>query len=314
MTFLLQFIMLVFAGFLTVSSAAAAQDMPRIMVSIKPLHSLVAQIMEGISTPELLVDGTSSPHEFQMKPSHMKALEHADMLIYLDEHYETFLKHTLQALPAHVKTLAVIDAAKIKLLPIRVAGAFESHDDHHAHKDSHAHHDSDYHVWLDPVHAQTMVKAITTTLGTRYPEHKQAFDENAAHTIAHLQKLDETLAKKLTPYHDMPFIIFHDATQYFEARYGLQASGSITLEPNEAISWHRIEAIREKLNDTKARCIFTEPYFSDKQLHPILNKAKSPIHRGMLDPEGTALAAGVSLYHTLMMKMATAFAACLSAT
>lgn len=306
MTFSLQSIMILFLIIVAHSSTALAVSAPRIIVSIKPLHSLVTQVTGDVATPILLVDGTTSPHEFQMKPSHMSELEQADMVIYLDEHYEKFLHHALESLPKSVESLALIDAANIALLPIRGAGTFEQHDHDHDH-----HADDDYHVWLNPVHAQTMVKTIATALAKRYPEHQKSFEKNAAHTIEELQKIDADLATQLKPLSKTPFILFHDATQYFEQRYGLQAAGSITLEPNESASWKRIDSIRKKIARTNTRCIFTEPYFSDKQLRPIVSGAKHPIHRGIIDPEGTALKAGASLYKTLMNDMAKSFATCL---
>ncbi len=299
-------ILLALCSALSSAHAALASSAPRVIVSIKPLHSLVAQVMDGVAAPVLLVDGTTSPHEFNMKPSQMSELEHADMIFYLDEHYEKFLHHALESLPKSVTSVAVIDAANIPLLPIRGAGTFEKH----GHKDDH-HHDDDYHVWLNPIHAQIMVQSIAAALSKRFPTYHKIFAKNAANAIEKLLALDKQLAAQLAPLGNRPFILFHDATQYFEARYGLQAAGSITLEPNESASWKRIDSIRNKIADTNTRCIFTEPYFSDKPLRPIVSDAKISIHRGVLDPEGTALKAGKSLYKTLMQEMAKSFATCL---
>lgn len=299
-----------FSTLLGVHAAWAFATTPHVIVSIKPLHSLVAQVMGDVATPVLLVDGTTSPHEFQMKPSHMSKLQHADLVFYLDGGYEKFLHHALQSLPKSVQPIALIHTSAITLLPIRGAGPFEKHS--HA-PEHHRHSDKDYHVWLNPVYAQAMVRSIASALIKRYPQHQKIFAQNAARTLDELQTLDATLAKKLKPFAGRSFIIFHDATQYFEQRYGLHASGSITLEPNESASWYRIESIRKKIAASNTHCIFTEPYFSDKQLRPIVSDVKQPIHRGVLDPEGTALNAGATLYKALMKGMVTSFINCLVA-
>ena len=86
--------------------AIATAGMPGIVVSIKPLHSWVQAIVGDTANLQLLVQGAHSPHHYHLKPSQLKALHKADVVFYIDDHYEFFLNSALASLPASVKKIA----------------------------------------------------------------------------------------------------------------------------------------------------------------------------------------------------------------
>lgn len=45
---------------------------------------------------------------------------------------------------------------------------------------------------------------------------------------------------------DKPFIVFHDAYQYFEHRYGVKTAGSITVSPETLPGADRVKQMQEK--------------------------------------------------------------------
>src|SRR5262249_3951247 len=100
---------------------AAPAHAAGVVVSIKPLHSLVASIMEGDghAPPVLLVNTKASPHSFTLKPSQMQALKEADLVFYLGDGYELFLQHALENLPASAHRVALQHASGITLLSFR---------------------------------------------------------------------------------------------------------------------------------------------------------------------------------------------------
>ncbi len=154
-------------------SALAAKAEVNVVTSIKPVHSLVAAVMEGVGTPGLIVEGAGSPHTYAMKPSQARMLERADVVFWVGEKLETFLAKPLGSIAADAKTVALIDAHGLVRLDFREGGAFEGHDhgdhdghgdhddhaekghDDHAH-DGHAHdeHDHDKHAHDDHGHSE----------------------------------------------------------------------------------------------------------------------------------------------------------------
>ena len=156
-----------FISIILFSAPIAAMESP-IVTSIKPLHSLVAAVMGDTGTPVLLVEGMQSPHGYQLKPSQMKALQHARIVFYISSNLETFLTQPLKSLPSDIQKIALIKAPEVITLKLRAGGIWEAHD-HKNHKKG----QDDPHIWLSIANAKAMVKKIAEELEKIYPEHKK---------------------------------------------------------------------------------------------------------------------------------------------
>ena len=104
-------------------------------------------------------------------------------------------------------------------------------------------------------------------------------------------------------------MVFHDAYQYLEQRYGLTPVGSVTISPDIAPSAKRLTELRRKISGLKATCVFAEPQFEPKLVDTVVEGTNA--RKGTLDPEGGAIPAGPDLYFTLMRAIATNLKACL---
>ena len=147
---------------------AAAVAAPQVVVSIKPIHSLVASIMKGIAEPELILKGAGSPHTYQMKPADAEMLQNADLVFWVGPELEKFLEKPIESLSSNAKVVELEDAPGLTILPMREGGAFEPHDDGdegHA-EEGHGHDEGEHdaHIWLNTGNAKTLAKAITTAL------------------------------------------------------------------------------------------------------------------------------------------------------
>ena len=303
-------------AFLTTTAWAV----PNVVASIKPVHSLVAAVMAGIGEPTLIVKGAASPHTYALKPSDAGALESADIVFWTGHGMELFLSDALESLSGKATVVELAEAPGITLLPVREGGAFEPHmheGEDHDHADDHAHdaheHDGheegDMHFWLDPENAKLMVTRIADTLAEADPDNATAYQDNADAERLKLDALEGEIATMLAPVKDKPFIVFHDAYHYFEARFGLNLAGSITVTPDTMPGAARIDELKAKLADLGPTCVFAEPNFSPSIISAIIegSVAKS----GTLDPEGSALPEGVELYPDLLRGLATSLADCL---
>lgn len=337
-------------------SPTLASAAPDVVVSIKPVHSLVASIMKGVGEPSLIVEGAASPHTYTLKPSNARALENADLIFWVGPGLEAFLEKPLEALPKDAKVVELEDADGLTKLPFREGGAFEGHDhgehakeggEHahaeaeedghdHAHEDGHDHgaekaaasdghddhghgdhaHDEhehggiDMHLWLDPTNAKAMAADIAKSLAEVDPSNKATYEANLTALNTEIDALDAEIAAQLKPVLEKPFIVFHDAYQYFEKRYGVRVAGSVTVSPETMPGAERLSSIHAKIEELGAACVFAEPQFEPKLIGVVTEgtKAKS----GVLDPEGGALEAGPALYGQLMRNLATSMSTCLS--
>ena len=310
---------------------AAAADAPVAVASIKPIHSLLAGVMEGVGQPTLLVDGGASPHTWSLRPPDAQVLQDADIVVWVGENLESFLVKPLHALASNAYVLKLSRAEGITLLRMREGGSWDEHDDDHRRseaddkenkdvkenedvhvhrEDGHEHHGGEFnmHLWLDPANAIVIVATMADALSRLDPERAGTYRENATALQARLRGLDDELKETLAPVSDRGFIVFHDAWQYFDTRYGLRAVGSVTVSPDQAPGAGRLAEIREKITKAKVSCVFAEPQFKPRLVRTLVDG--TAVATGTLDPIGAALKDGPDLYFTLMRKNADAFRAC----
>lgn len=300
------------AALLLFLASTSAQAAPQVVVSIYPIHSLVAGVMAGVGEPLLLVRGAATPHDYALRPSDAKALANADAVFWIGPQLETFLAKPLATVKKGASVVALANAPGITLKENREGGAWETHDHGHSHgKDAkHGDDETDMHVWLDPVNAQAMVAAIVETLAAKDPPNAAAYRANGAKATARLASLNTDLATKLTPVAGVPYVVFHDAYQYFDTRYGLNAIGSVTVSPERQPSVARLRAIRAKIVSLKARCVFGEPQIKPSVLAAVMEGLD--VKTAVLDPLEQGPDPGPNAYFTGMERLAAAHVACLS--
>ncbi len=304
-------------------------EVPDVVASVKPIHSLVAGIMAGVSDPTLLVKGAAPPHSYALTPSDAAALENADLVFWIGDGFELFLAKPLQTLSDESRVIELADTEGLVLLPLREGGLWEPDLDEHGEdvpadehvkadqgeqaEDEQSEHDAfDTHFWLDPRNAKLMAAKIASVLAERDPEHAETYRANGDALQAKLDALDADLAARLEPVKRVPFIVFHDAYQYVEKRYELAGVGSITVLPEQPPGAKRLQEIQEKIAANGARCVFREPNFEPALVDTVI--AGTPARSGVLDPEGASLNEGADLYFDLLRGIADSLKSCLAAS
>ena len=289
---------------------------PRVVVTVKPLHSLVAGVMAGIGEPELIVRGAGSPHTYQLKPSEARLLESAQVVFWVGAPLEAFMEKPLAALGAKARVVTVLRSPGIVLRPGRAGGAWDGGDRHGrapregpAGAGDHGGAELDGHLWLDPANARVIAREAAAVLGQLDPGNRSRYAANAAALVARVDALDDGLQATLAPVRDIPYVVFHDAYQYFEARYALRAVGSIAVSAERAPGAKRVQEIRDTIMSRGARCVFSEPQFPSAILGTLLEGTDA--RTGTLDPLGAGLPAGPDAYFTLMRALGFSLAECL---
>jgi len=285
--------------------AVAHAAAPRVVVSVKPLHSLAAAVMAGVGKPEVLIKGNGSLHTYSLRPSEARALDEAEVVFWVGPEFESFLDKPLGALTAKAVVVPLITAPGVKVLPARQGGLWEHSEDG---SDSHG---SDGHVWLDYANAKAIALAMAETLTSMDIANGPRYRNNAVALAVRLDALNDELRVALAPVKNKPFVVFHDAYQYFEVSYGLQAVGSVTVSPDRAPGARRVADVKEKIIGLGAACIFAEPQFEPKMVSMLVKTTRA--RTAVLDPEGSTLPAGPDLYFNLMRGLANNLVKCLGA-
>jgi len=300
---------LLLATSLLALTPALAMSAPNVVVSLKPIHSLVASIMHGVGEPAVIIEGAASPHTYQMKPSDATRLQQADIVFWVGHDMEKFMEKPLETLGSKAKIVELDDAQGLIKLPTRESGTFEPHDDgDEPHEDGSV--EYDLHLWLNTDNGKAMAAMIAKTLIEADPSHAQAYEKNLTDLDTRLDTLSADIKATVAPIKDKPFIVFHDAYQYFEKEFGVAVAGSITVSPENVPGAARIGQIHDKVKSLKSTCVFAEPQFEPKLIQVVLEGTDAKT--GTLDPEAGALTKGEDLYSEMMMGIATSLKTCLS--
>ena len=286
----------------------------KVVASIKPVHSLVSYVMDGVGRPDLIVDGYNSPHGFSLKPSHAKIIENADLIIWVGEDLEAFLEKPLNTIAKKAVNVEIMELKSIKKLKFREKNVFEDHDDHghkekkhddHGHE-GHAHGEHDPHVWLDPMNAKVIIKEIEKQLIKLDPNNSSKYKANSKKAQSELDNLTKNIKRDLKG--NLRFVVFHDAYQYFENRFGIKVLGALTVNPDVLPGAEQLSEIREVIEHEKVNCLFAEPQFNPAIIKSIAKDTK--IKTGVLDPLGATLDKGKSMYMDLLKEISNSFKGC----
>ena len=330
-------IILTLLSFLTTFTSANAEI--KVVASIKPIHSLVSYLMDGIGKPDLIVDGYASPHGFAMKPSHAKMLQNADLIFWVGEDLENFLEKPLSSIAKKAEKIELIEIKGLQVLKFRERNIFDEHDHEHGHDDhgkkeddhddhghdddhgkkeddhddhghddheGHAHGEFDPHIWLDPINAKAMLNEMAEHLIENDPKNEAKYKSNLAKALQEIDKLTIDVMTDLS--NSVSSIVFHDAYQYFEERFNVKVLGAFTVNTDVMPGAEQLAEIREIIEHDKVACVFSEPQFNPDIISAVAKDMK--IKTGVLDPLGATLDPGKDLYFNLIRNMSASFKGC----
>ena len=325
-------------SFLTLFTSANADI--KVVASIKPIHSLVSYLMDGVAKPDLIVDGYASPHGFAMKPSHAKMLQNADIVFWVGEDIENFLEKPLNSIAKKADKIELMDAKGIVKLKFRERNIFGDHDDHddhddhwHKKKDDHDDHDHDDHakkedghddhddhdgheghhhgefdphIWLDPINASAILKEMTEHLIENDSKNASKYKNNLNKALKDIDKLTADVKSELNQ--SVASIVFHDAYQYFEERFNVNILGAFTVNTDVMPGAEQLAEIREIIEHDNVACVFSEPQFNPDIIKAVAKDMN--IKTGVVDPLGATLKPGKNLYFDLIRNMSASFKGC----
>lgn len=318
----------------TLMGGWAYADTPQVAVDIAPVHSLVSRVMDGVGTPDLIIQPGASPHEYSLRPSEAAALQNANLVFWIGPDLTPWLTDTIKTLAPDAAVTALMEVDGTIKLEFREGALFEAHaheddDDHvdeaHDDHDEEARHDDhdddetgheghgqgahDPHAWLSPQNAMTWLNVIAGQLSAADPDNAGAYFTNAAAGRTEMEALIGEVIATLDPVRDGQFLVFHDAYQYFEMDFDFPASGAISIGDASDPSPARIAEIQDRIAEQGIDCVLAEPQFNPGLVATVLDGTEAGT--GMLDPLGSDLEPGPALYSQLIRNLSTALAGCM---
>lgn len=279
---------------------------PKVAVTLKPLHALVASIMEGIGEPQLLLPDGTSPHTFQLKPSTLKQLQQAELIIWVGPELEVFMIKPVAQLHPRFGVVTLLNIPNLQLLNLRQGREWEHH---HEEDHSHAHEGKDPHIWLSTTNAKIMVDLLTSKLSKIDPTNAIRYQENASKLKIKIDVLKTKLEKILKPVQSKPFLVYHDGYQYFEKEFQLDGIGTMMINPHLPLSAHGLNEIKQLIQSHRVTCVFRETEFNDTMIREYLNDLG--VHVAELDPLGARIPTGPDAYEQILLQLGNTFKSCL---
>lgn len=286
----------IFALLFTVVAAFSVQA-NTVLTSIKPIQLITLELTKGISQPDVLLASNTSPHDYALRPSDVKRIRNADLVIWFGHDLEPFLDKILQD-QANVLTIS-----EMPQLALREYNG--DHDDHHGHD----HGNYDPHFWLGYAPTQQVAQAITEKLIEIDANNVQTYRDNLTAFLSQLEKQHQAIKQQLDSVKSQGYYVFHDAYGYFEQDFALNHLGHFTVSPDRKPGAKTLIKIRKSLASKQAQCVFSEPQFTPAVVESVTRGSHAKV--GVLDPLGTDVEATDGGYFTLLGQLADSFETCL---
>lgn len=302
---------------------------PNVVVSIRPLYSLVSYVMGDTGKPTLLID-KNRVHDYAMNPSDLKLLSNAKIIFFIDNYnFETFLSNVFMKLPNDVIKVSLLHLDGIRLLKLRKDGvqlkgvsdylslqdfeALSNNDRDHAESTDRHHHQYAYdpHIWMDIENTIIMVKAITNKLSALYPSNQKIYQHNAQELITKLQQLDKYIGAKMRVIQDRQYIVTHDAYQYFTHQYNMAPFAILMVDLNQNINANTLHAIHQQFKEKNITCILNEDEYAKLIVIQDIVQKYPHTKQSILSPLGWEFDLNKQLYFNLMYNIINQMTDCL---
>ena len=299
----------VFLGLFCVSVYAA----PNVVVTIPPVHSLVSAVMQGVAEPVLLFDGGQSPHSNSLKPSLIRQVARADLFIWISPDFEISLRKSV-AQQRDMRVLTLIDEPEMHILSARQSKVWQTDHASHEHSqysefESTGAQRPDMHLWLSAENALEIVAVVKQVLTEMDPQNAWLYQANSLKVIDDISETKKVIAHSLQAIKDVPYLLFHDAYQYFEKEYALNPVGAVTINPERKPGIKTMILIEQNIELQDVQCIFHEPQFQPRLVARIAED--TGIRSGELDPIGASMQPGPELWFDLMLTLRNNLLACM---
>ncbi|MFM5534459.1 zinc ABC transporter substrate-binding protein ZnuA [Aeromonas veronii] len=307
-------IIALFTALLAVSLPVRAIE---VLTTIKPLGFIAAAITDGVSEPKVLLPTGASPHDFSLRPSDIRNINSAGLVVWVGPELEGFMA---KPLANHLHALALTQVEGMPLFNYATQDSHDSHDhddhDHAAHEhgdhdeghEGHHHEGVDPHIWLGPTQAKVIAKAIASELGKLDPANQARYDANLAAFDTKVDAKDKVIAGQMKAVNEKGYFVFHEAYGYWERHYGMSSKGHFTVSPERRPGAKTLVNIRKALEEKQASCIYAEPQFSPAVIESVARNTGAKVL--LLDEVGEQVPLGPDGYPQFMQQLADAFAQC----
>ncbi len=263
-----------------------------VLVSVKPVHSIVAGLMAGIEGPGLLVE-EGTPFDFALAGEHRERVAKSDLVIWVGPELEPALAAAIDDLPSNVRVVELLASRSLKILPSRRDGERR-----------------DPFFWLDDRNVILLLDDLARLLAEVDPARAHVYARNRREVMARLQKIDREYEYGYRGLKAGLGVQYHDTLQYFEQAYALRIVDRVTGSPLDPVDAEALLGVRRHITGEGVACLLTEKGMEARYLD--LLTEETGVNLGELDTLGVGLPPGPDLYFDLMARNTETIKRCLS--
>lgn len=265
-----------------------------VVATIRPLEFIAKAIVGDLGSTDSLIGRNASPHHFNFTPSNRRALNRADIVLWVGPEFEVHLSESMERLVNGRIMITALDLPHFKTLTLDESGS------------------KDGHVWLSSLNAAAIASALAEKLASVDPENAASYEANLENFQAMLQTKQLSIQSSLSKYKDTAYLVYHNGFQYFEQEYGLNHLTPLVLDPKVSPSINRIVAVRQIIADVKPSCLISESDANEDLVTTFTRAAKIKIVD--VDLLGYDIPLSAQAYGQLLDSISGSFVACLSAS
>ncbi len=204
---------------------------PRVVTSIAPLQEITAAIMDGVASPDLIIEGHASAHHFSLKPSQMRRLQQADLVIWVARGFESGFYRLEEILPASVQRLELLPALEVDT--------------------------QDGHFWYAPDLLLDSVDAIAGALERVDPDNRQTYRANAQALAGEIAKWRDEVAQRWV--NRSPRVLTdHDFLHHFARAFGFEPIDALHDSHDGHSGLKKLNRLESQLREQAIQCLLAQ--------------------------------------------------------
>ena len=275
---------------------AMAAEPPDVVVSIKPLHALLAGLMRGVGEPRLLIDGAVAPWDYRPNAEDAAAIAAADAVVWSGRELEPALAELVHTQRPQGQVFEALADDAVKVLPSRFDDA-----------------QRDPFYWLDSRNMLILLDELRHLLVEIDPARAAVYERNGRGVSQVLAGLDRSLEFGYRDVSGVPVFFYHDTHRYFEQAYAMFVAGTVVeVAAGEHVDTARLLSVRGGVLAAGRSCLFTEKGLQAPHLNLLQDGSEAITVE--LDSLGVDIEPGPDAYEQLMRQNFAAISACVRQT
>ena len=236
---------------------AFAQD----KIKVSSFSTILTEIAQQVGGNRVAVTAHVKPgvdpHDFQPKPSDMRAVAEADLVLLSAKHMEGYLSRLQEASGAKGNLLEV--GASLPSLKLTVQHGDHSHDG------------EDPHWWHSVRNISKATKVVRDALIRVSPSDKEAFSASASAYLAKLDGVEQWVKAKVAelPRDKRRLVTNHDAFGYFAKDFGFTVMPVSGVSQNSQPGSKAVSEMITAIKKAGVKAVFSEDVANPKVIQEI---------------------------------------------